>query len=536
MRIRTFLYSVLFLPFWELYIIGISFGIVSSFFISYEGAYTLTLISDSNISNHVPIFNYIFLSLSTIIFGIRSGLHNYIRHTMYINTIKYFFQNICLQKSEEWDEHINKNELLKCMLSDITIFVNCFSRAFGLLLKATLTSIFIGYTLLNISIYYFLLAFILCISRSILLEKLAKKWEDQNDNVNKVKQDLETHITDYIHNNATFQLCGVERTYIHMVDSVISNYKKSGIIEAKTYSAFMLMFNLIVKFLDIGILFINESIKSSNLLEIQIIITYFKILSDSVQNITDVYKDFSRNKHSINNVFKYIGMSENSYMMKENVNISNDILEPVIEFKNVKFKYKSRNEYIFTNMNKTIYFGNKIAIVGESGKGKSTIFKLLKGLYVPQNGHVLINNRDTTIINTFELNKLISVVPQEPIILQDKTLRQNIELFTYKLTTSTKDLVSLLDKVELSSLVPHLDEKIINLSGGQKQRLSIARALLVNSPILLLDEPFSGLDSLLKRQLYKLIIKLTKDKTVLMITHDMEYVHDSNWDIWKIDN
>jgi ABC-type bacteriocin/lantibiotic exporter with double-glycine peptidase domain len=193
------------------------------------------------------------------------------------------------------------------------------------------------------------------------------------------------------------------------------------------------------------------------------------------------------------------------------------------------------NNHIFdmVDTGKVIHFKDKIAVIGNSGRGKSTLFKLLKGLYVPQDGYVLINNKDVTTMDTFELNKLISVIPQEPIILNDKTLRENIELFTYKPTLSDKEIKSMLHKVELSSLIKQLDSKIINLSGGQKQRLSIARALLSKTPIILLDEPFSALDNSLRIHLYNLIMRVSSNKTVIMITHDINYLGES-WNIWKI--
>ena len=145
----------------------------------------------------------------------------------------------------------------------------------------------------------------------------------------------------------------------------------------------------------------------------------------------------------------------------------------------------------------------------------------------------MINDKDVSMMDTFELNKLISIVPQEPVILYDKTLRENIELFTYKRTISNKELEIMLKRVELSGLISHLDEKVVNLSGGQKQRISILRALLSKTPIILLDEPFSGLNKSLKNQLYNLLLRVTMNKTVILITHDITYI-EGYWDIWEI--
>lgn len=527
MEIKEFIYQKIFLKFWIVYIFSIILGIVSSYFISYEGKYSLTLFTETKI----PIMNIIFLNVSTLIFGIRSGLHNYIRHTIYVKTVDYFFKNICLQKLEYWDKNIKDSDLLKCMLTDITIFVNICSRTFSLLLKSTITSFFISITLLHTNLYYFLLAILLCIIRSILLEKLSKVWEDSNHKVNYTKQELESHLTDFINNNTSFQLCGVERTYVHIIDTLMNRYMREGEKESLVYGIFMLLFNIITKIMDIGLYFISD--KDTTLLEIQIIVSYFKILSDSIQSIADIHKDVSRNKVNMLNVIKHIN---NSYDLKRQffTKIFRINLQPKIEFRNITFKYESRDDYIFSNLNKIIDFKDKIAIVGDSGKGKSTLFKLLKGQYTSNDGYVLINNKDVNMMDTFELNKLITMVPQEPVILHDKTLRENIELFTYKRHVSTKELITMLKKLELGSLIPHIDDKIINLSGGQKKRISILRALMSKAPIILLDEPFSGLNHSLKYQLYELLIRVTLNKTVLLITHDTDIIQDSNWNIWKI--
>jgi len=528
MKLRHFMYKILLLPFINVYVYGIILSVLSAYFIAYEGKYTLTLFTKSKI----PLMNILFLSISSIIFGSRSGLHSYIRHTMYINTLKFLFKNICLQNLEFWDNQINHNELLTCMLSDVTIFINVLSRAIGLCLKAICTSLFISITLLQLNIYYFLLGVVLCITRSVIVEYLAKDWEKHNDKVNFVKRELESHLSDYIKNHHTFHLCGVNRTYTHLIDTILNEYQKTGKKEAGIYSIFMLLFNSVIKLLDIGVYFIMET--NDSFLHIQIVISYFKILSDAVQNIADICKDYTRNKRSIGNVLKYIHLSPNSYNLQPSyARLIKATSEPVIKFKDVTFKYKSINDYIFKKINKVIHFKDKIAVIGNSGRGKSTLFKLLKGLYVPQDGYVLINNKDVTTMDTFELNKLISVIPQEPIILNDKTLRENIELFTYKPTLSDKEIKSMLHKVELSSLIKQLDSKIINLSGGQKQRLSIARALLSKTPIILLDEPFSALDNSLRIHLYNLIMRVSSNKTVIMITHDINYLGES-WNIWKI--
>lgn len=120
-----------------------------------------------------------------------------------------------------------------------------------------------------------------------------------------------------------------------------------------------------------------------------------------------------------------------------------------------------------------------------------------------------------------EIRKNISIIPQEPIIFENKTLRENLELFSFK-KISLKKIQNVLRLVELKDMIPFLNDPLTCLSGGQKQRLSIARILLSNTPILVLDEAFSAMDEKLRNKMKKIVFwHIQKQKkTVIMITHD----------------
>lgn len=253
-------------------------------------------------------------------------------------------------------------------------------------------------------------------------------------------------------------------------------------------------------------------------LHIQLLLAYLRFLTESFQSIADIPKIIKLNKESYLRIKKYFRhnlptRSFSDFFVNNFTNQSHfDIY-----FKNVTFKYPTKDAFILSEFNLTIPFKSKIALKGNSGVGKSTLIKLLLGLYTPQEGHVLIAERDSSVIHN--TTDYVSIVPQDPIILGNKTLKENLTVFT-RFACDESMLKHTLDIVHLTPFQNALDDKLVNLSGGQKQRLAIARAILSDAPIIVLDEPFSAMDPQLKVSLAKTLIDMWKDKTIVLITHD----------------
>ena len=199
-----------------------------------------------------------------------------------------------------------------------------------------------------------------------------------------------------------------------------------------------------------------------------------------------------------------------------------------IEFKNISFTYPD-GTCALKNLSAKIEGGTKIGLVGVSGSGKTTFLNLIPRFFNLKNGSILIDNQDINDINLNSLRKEISLVSQD-IILFDDTIRANI-LYGNKLA-SDQDLIKACKFAAAQDFVEKLPNKYetvigengIKLSGGQKQRLSIARAILKNSSIILLDEATSSLDSESESVIQKAIENLTKNKTTIIIAHRLSTV------------
>ena len=200
-----------------------------------------------------------------------------------------------------------------------------------------------------------------------------------------------------------------------------------------------------------------------------------------------------------------------------------------IEFKNVSFTYPKPDAAAVKKINISIKGGTTAALVGHSGAGKSTIINLLPRFYDPKEGEIHIDGQNISKVMLSSLRKNISMVSQD-IILFDDTVRANIAYA--KLDASEEQIKKACDFASATEFIEKLPqayetiigENGIKLSGGQKQRISIARAVLKNSPIILLDEATSSLDSESEEKVQNAIIDLTKNKTTLVIAHRLSTI------------
>lgn len=193
-------------------------------------------------------------------------------------------------------------------------------------------------------------------------------------------------------------------------------------------------------------------------------------------------------------------------------------------------KIRAGEKEIVSNINLNIKPGEKIAIVGENGSGKSIFVKALLGFYEHE-GDIYLNHHHIKKQNKQILRNEIAFVPEDPFIFSG-TIRDNID-FEGKL--KQEELEKIIDKVSLKVDIEHFDkkedsyvgEKGITLSGGQKQRIALARALTTDKPILLLDEAINKLDEKTKKEVFKKVI-VDSPKTIIFITHDFSLLEKMN--------
>ncbi len=204
-----------------------------------------------------------------------------------------------------------------------------------------------------------------------------------------------------------------------------------------------------------------------------------------------------------------------------------------IEYKNVWFKYETSDDSVLKDINLTVKKGEVVAFVGHSGAGKSTLVSLLPRLYDPQKGKISIDGNDLKDLKMRSLRSLISVVSQETVLFNG-TVKDNIAYG--RLEASDAEIIEAAKKAyayDFISNFPHKFDTVIGdrgfrLSGGEKQRIAIARAMLKNAPILILDEATSQLDSQSEKLVKDALYNLMEGKTVLVIAHRISTVQKAN--------
>ena len=197
-------------------------------------------------------------------------------------------------------------------------------------------------------------------------------------------------------------------------------------------------------------------------------------------------------------------------------------MEPIIEFKDIKKAYDKN--VVIPNLNLSINKGEFITIIGTSGSGKTTVLKMMNGLIEPTSGMIQIHGKDIKKQNLIQLRRKMGYVIQGSMLFPHLTVKQNMA-YVPQLEKKKVDhqlIEEWLQKVQLDSSLK--DKYPSELSGGQQQRVAIARGLIHQPDILLMDEPFGAVDEITRRQLQDEILKIYQQTktTILFVTHDIQ--------------
>lgn len=192
----------------------------------------------------------------------------------------------------------------------------------------------------------------------------------------------------------------------------------------------------------------------------------------------------------------------------------------MLEFRDVSFKYEEDEEPMMTDLSFHVEDGEFVSIIGASGCGKSTIFRLINGLEKPQKGGIFVNGRSIS-----EQKNYSAFMPQKDLLLPWRTIEKNVclpmEIMGVPEDERRKAARAALEQV---GLLDYAEKFPKDLSGGMKQRVAFARTLLSGADMLLLDEPFSALDYLTRVDMQEWLLSQWQDsgKTIIFITHDVE--------------
>jgi ATP-binding cassette subfamily B protein len=361
---------------------------------------------------------------------------------------------------------------------------------------------------------------------SIFCSKKATKYSGL---VAKNKATITGKIVDVISNISAVRMFSsyrYEQYFLEtQLDITVASEKKFGWYMLKLRYALGLSCTILIFFMVYQL----ASLKSRGLITIGdfvLVMTLCLIIADSIWDMTE----------EIGNLFEEFGIFNQSisliqpYLIKDKENASIlKINNGTIQFKKVSFKYNKDGD-LFTDKNLIIPGGQKVGLVGFSGSGKSTFVSLISRLYDVTSGAILIDNQNIKDVMLESLRDNISLIPQEPILFH-RTIKENIR---YGIQASDEEVIEAAKKAHIHNDIMKLPsqyntmcgERGNNLSGGQRQRVIIARAILKNSTILILDEATSSLDNITEQHIQDSLSYLMKNRTVLVIAHRLSTLLD----------
>jgi ATP-binding cassette subfamily B protein len=254
------------------------------------------------------------------------------------------------------------------------------------------------------------------------------------------------------------------------------------------------------------------------------------LLIDPITHTTENYNLFKEAEASVDRVFELLAIAPG---VEEAPNAH--ALPPVtgkVEYRDIRFQYKP-GEPVLQGISLLAQPGEKIALVGSSGAGKTTLVNLLPRFYDPQSGQIVIDGEDVSGVTLKSLRRQIGIVPQETVLFSG-TIAENIAFgqtdFDLKAVEAAAKAANAHDFITQFSQGYHawVGERGVNLSGGQRQRIAIARAVLLNPRILILDEATSALDSESEKLVQEALERLMGDRTAFIIAHRLATVRNAD--------
>ena len=362
----------------------------------------------------------------------------------------------------------------------------------------------------------------------VLKKKMNHAFSESRKNIAQINASVESSISGIrvtkAFNNKNKEIEKFDKGNIDYVNSRSKAYKAMGLFQSST-NFIMDLFN-VVCIISGGVLAIYKRIDIADymtfVVSISLFMTPLTTLINFVEQLQDGISGFKR--------FMNIMNEECENNMERTIN---DLtIQGNIIFKNVSFAYQSSKE-ILNNVSFEIKKGEKIALVGESGGGKTTICHLLPAFYLPSSGQILIDQIDINKMTFKCLRDAIGIVQQD-VFLFNGTIYENI--LYGKLNATKQEIYEAAKQANIYDYILSLPdgfntkigERGVKLSGGQKQRIAIARVFLKNPPILILDEATSALDNTTELYIQQALDKLSQGRTTIIVAHRLSTIQNAN--------
>lgn len=368
----------------------------------------------------------------------------------------------------------------------------------------------------------------------IISHKYLPSIKEKQKEINKEKDRAVAEVSESVRGIREIRALGIRKSMNDNFKNIVRNiYFKINkqMITERNYNAWIYILNCTLEFVIFTTCIILIINKTGSFAFFMAMTYYVYRFMNTIELMMNLSTSIQKMKVSIERLSEIL---DNKLYKDEKFGIvsKTDILGN-IEFKNITFKYPNEEKEIFEEFNLTIPTGKKVAIVGKSGQGKTTIFNLLLRYFDSDAGVILVDDIPIEDFTEDSLRENIAIIRQEPFIF-NKTILENLKIIDpYMSLKKIRNACKLAEIDEYIMSLPNkydtmIGEGGINLSGGQKQRLAIARALLKNSKIILFDEATSALDNDNQSKIKQAIDNLVKDHTIIIVAHRLSTIIDAD--------
>lgn len=514
-------------------LVGLSYfpALISVFFwgIAIEALVAKNL---ANFTLYLAIYEGIYIIFYTFLQIPRDYLYTYFE-------IK-FTKNVSIDLYKKIDnlpavafEEIGVGEFINRLYTDPDRVMELLAKITKLICKAIVVIVVIVIAL-QISFILFLEIILLAIIMGFISTKFFPKIEKSQENIKKESNAYVKRATENITGIREIKSLGISSIIEENISKIIQklfNHTAKVRKYERWYYALNNLAYFLIQFLILfttGKAFLDGAISLSLFLMME---SYIWRIDEVVESISDFGVSFNKVTVSLKQISEIL----NNKLYQDEQYGNKIIKNPkgIILFKNVKFKYQENEKYTLNNLNLQINPHKKIAIVGKSGNGKSTIFNLLLRYFDPTEGEITLDGINIKDITKESLRDNISIIRQSPFLF-NLSILDNFKLVKPDATIET--IRTLCKKAYIDDYIMSLPEKYdtiigeggINLSGGQKQRLAIARTLLLNTKIILFDEATSALDNTSQEYIKRTIDNLVKDHTIIIVAHRLSTIIDAD--------
>lgn len=527
-----------------MFLLGIGISIVKTFIPIFQKYSLDHFVKNSNLDNIV----YFILIYFTLI--ICSGVMNYLSTNLSFQIeilIKRDLRNIVFKHlqilSISYFNHNSVGYIHSRVMSDISNIGKMISWRImdGIWQFTYLIASIIVMLSINIKITLFILLVIPIII--IFISIFQKKLLNINREIRKINSNITSNFNEEITGIKTIKTLNIENKMISSFIKDTQLMKEQMIKSSRIRGIFLGLLDFTPSLILAIILWKSNIIESNQIGTFSLFISYIQGIMNPLQWIIESVFELVPMKV---NIERLISLLETEPDVKDSPTVIDkygdifspkklnwEVLKGDIEFRNVTFKYQDGEEYIFKNFNLKIPFGTNVAIVGETGAGKSTLVNLICRFFEPIEGEILIDGKNIKERSQLWLHSEIGYVLQTPYLFSG-TIREN--LLYGNSNASEEDIYNALEIVSARDFVENLENGLDTdvgecgdlLSSGEKQLISFARAIISNPKILILDEATASIDTITEQKIQNSINTVIKGRTSIIIAHRLSTIINSD--------